>query len=269
MMTGRAIFAGVWAATAVAVLLLAGGRALAAEVCALPAAPRIIASEGESGAKGARLVQVWDVPDAAVYWSDANPRNPAYDAFVAGVARHVRVTDPVALLRASPAWGDPQLKRNNALVADHAAEWIKPAGCLEKLMLSVQEARVATFYRPTEFAVLVLRSPTGSRLRIYYLTVNEDGIGRVSPLTEPAGLDVKQGWRVVVVLHNHSFHPGQPSLDGVLAPSTADAQFAVNLAAENGLSAAWITNGLNTSRIPAEAFGLFTAPVAPVAPSAR
>ncbi len=230
------------------------GEAKAADACAFSSPPRVIASESP------RLIQVWDVPDAAVYWSDADPVDPAFARFKAGVARHVRVTDPVALLRASPGFDNARLKANNALVADRAADWIAPAGCLEKLLVSVQHARVDTFARPTEFAAVVLRSPDRSRLRLYYLTIDQDGIGRMSPLTEPALADVKAGWNVEIALHNHAFHPGQPSLDGVVAPSEADAQFAVNFAGEAGLQSAWITNGLHTSRIPASAFGLFTAP---------
>jgi hypothetical protein len=241
-------------------LVLTQGSALASERCAFPASPRVIFSEGASGAKGSRLIQVWEVPNAPVYWSLADPADPAYASFRAGVERHVRDADPVTLLRASPGWDNPRIQRNNALVAQRASDWIRPAGCLEKLLLSVQHARVDTFRQPTEFASLVLRSRHNDRLRIYYFTVNEDWIGRMSPLTEPAVADVKLGWKLLVALHNHGFHPGQPSLNGVLAPSEADAAFAANFAAEAGLQAAWITNGLNTSRIPAEAFSLFNEP---------
>ena len=254
---------GRWAGSiAVALLALALGttEASAAEICAFPTPPRVITSEGVSSAKGSRLLQVWDVPDARIYWTTADPADPAFQTFVTDVAKHVSVTDPVRLLRNSPAWDNPRLKQSNTLVADWATEWIHPAGCLEKLLLSLQHQRVSLLERPTEFAALVLRSPDGDRLRIYYLTINEDGIGRMSPLTEPAMLDVGAGWHVEIALHNHSFHPGQPSIDGVLAPSEADAQFAANFAADAGLQAAWITNGLHTSRIPASAFGLFTAP---------
>lgn len=265
MKTGRL---GRWAASAAAALFaltLDVASAWATDVCALPTSPRIIASEGASSAKGSRRVQIWEVPDARVYWSETDPADPLFQAFKAGVARHVPITDPVRLLRASPAWDNPRLKQNNALVADGADAWIRPAGCLEKLLLAYQHGRVDLFERPTEFAALVLRSPEGDRLRISYLTINEDGIGRMSPLTEPAVADVEAGWRLEIALHNHSFHPDQPSLNGVLAPSEADAQFAVNLAADAGLRAAWITNGLHTSRIPAQAFGLFVSPAAPPA----
>lgn len=254
---------GRWAgsiAGALLALALGATEASTAEICAFPTPPRVITSEGVSSAKGSRLLQVWDVPDARIYWTTADPTDPAFQAFVADVAKHVPVTDPVRLLRTSPAWDNPRLKQSNALVADRASEWIRPAGCLEKLLLSVQHRRINLFERPTEFAALALRSPEGDRLRIYYLTINEDGIGRMSPLTEPAMVDVKAGWRMEIMLHNHSFHPGQPSIDGVLAPSEADSQFVANFAADAGLQAAWITNGLHSSRIPASAFGLFTAP---------
>jgi hypothetical protein len=255
---------GRWAGSiAVALLVLALGatEASAGEICAFPTPPRFITSEGVSSAKGSRLLQVWDVPDARIYWTTADPADPAFRTFVADVAKHVPVTDPVRLLRTSPAWDNARLKQSNALVADRASEWIRPAGCLEKLLLSVQHGRVNLFERPTEFAALVLRSPEGDRLRIYYLTINEDGIGRMSPLTALAMVDIKASWRMEIMLHNHSFHPGQPSIDGVLAPSEADSQFVANFAASGGLQAAWITNGLHSSRIPASAFGLFTAPV--------
>ena len=104
---------------------------------------------------------------------------------------------------------------------------------------------------------MVLRSADGARLRIYFYTINQDGIGRVSPVSEPALADVKQGWRVVLGMHTHVFHPGQPMLDGILAPSIADADFNANFAEEGGMQSAWITNGIHTVRIPAEAFGLF------------
>lgn len=249
-------------AAGIAALAMSATATRAAEVCALPASPRILASEGASSAKGGRLLQMWDISDAPVYWSATDPVDPAFRSFVAGVARHVTVTDPVRLLRTSPAWDNPRLKLNNTVVADRADAWIRPAGCLEKLLLTVQHARVDMFERPTEFAALVLRSPAGDRLRIYFLTINEDGIGRASPLTDPALVDVKAGWSPEIALHNHSFHPGQPSLDGILAPSEADAQFMANLAAASGLREAWITNGLHTSRIPASAFELFS-PTAP------
>lgn len=177
------------------------------------------------------------------------PLGPAYQDFVAKLEKTGIATDPLALLAASPT-------PNNDLVARNAADWIKPAGCLEKLLIGYQHARVDTFAAATEFASLVLRSPDETQLRIYFYTINQDGIGRASPITEPALADVKAGWRFAIALHNHAFHPGQPKLNGITAPSVPDADFNVNLSA-SGLEQAWITNGLHTARIPAAAFGQF------------
>jgi hypothetical protein len=101
-----------------------------------------------------------------------------------------------------------------------------------------------------------MRSADNSRLRVYFYTINQDGIGRASPLTQPAERDRQAGWTMEIVLHSHVFHPGQPELDGLIAPSVADADLAFNLL-DAGLKQAWITNGVHTVRIPADAFGLF------------
>lgn len=179
----------------------------------------------------------------------ATPSSESYQDFLAKLGKTGINTEPLALLAASPT-------PNNDLVARNASEWIKPAGCLEKLLIGYQHDRVDTFAAPTEFASLVLRSPDGSRLRIYYYTINQDGIGRASPITEPAMVDLQAGWRLAIALHNHAFHPGQPKLNGIIAPSDPDADFNANLAA-SGLEQAWITNGLHTVRIPASAFSQF------------
>jgi len=227
--------------------VLWAGAAGAREACALPPA-RVIEQSGEPGAKDERLLQVWEVADAAVWWSDADPEG--YGAFRAKVARHAGETDPVKLLAQVPGV-------NNRLVAARAAEWIRPANCLEKALQQVQDRRIDTFASPTEFAAVVLRSADGARLRIYFYTVNQDGIGRMTPVSAPAIADHQAGWKVLGALHNHAFHPGQPELNGPLAPSGPDAQFNANFAESAGLAEAWITNGLHTARIPAAAFGLF------------
>lgn len=227
--------------------VLWAGSAAAREACALPPA-RVIEQSGEPGAKGGRLLQVWEVADAAVWWSDADPAG--YGAFRAKVAQHAGETDPLKLLAQVPS-------ANNRIVSQWAADWIRPANCLEKLLQQAQDRRIDTFTSPTEFLAAVLRSADGARLRIYFYTINQDGIGRATPVTGPATADHQAGWKVLGILHNHAFHPGQPELNSPLAPSTPDARSMANFAASAGLAEAWITNGLHTARIPAAAFGLF------------
>jgi hypothetical protein len=217
--------------------------------CSLAAIPTVLLESGDENGPNGKLLQVWEAPNNPVLWSEATPRDRTYQDFLAKLDKTGIDTDPLAILAASPT-------HNNDLVASNASDWIQPAGCLEKFLTAHQHARMDTFAAPTEFASLVLRSPDETRLRVYYYTINQDGIGRATPITEPALADVRAGWRLAVALHNHAFHPGQPALNGIVAPSVPDADFNVNLAA-NGLEQAWITNGLHTVRIPASAFARF------------
>ena len=222
--------------------------------CSLPEASVMDASGDPHGPDG-RLLQVWEIADDPALWGAGEPLSEGYRDFREKVAAKGIETDPVALLKASPATDG--IRTNNDLVAARAAAWIRPAGCLEKYLVGLQHARIDTFVEPTEFMAMVLRSADGARLRIYFYTINQDGIGRVGPVSEPALADVGRGWCVVLGLHTHVFHQGQPMLDGILAPSIADADFNANFAAEGGMQEAWITNGIHTVRIPAAAFGAF------------
>ncbi|THD67304.1 hypothetical protein [Phenylobacterium sp.] len=245
-MAGRRRFgvAGVVAALAVAI---AGGAGAAPAVCAFAAPPKVLLSEGDAHAKGSKLLQVWDTPDAPVLWSPAEP--DGYEAFLARAMRQ-ETTDPVRLLDQNPY-------ANSHLVAANAAAWIAPANCLEMLLYQAQDQRIETFTAPTEFMAMVLRSPDGARLRVYFYSINQDGIGRATPVADPAEADFKAGWTILAGLHNHNFHPGDPTLNGPVAPSNPDAKFNATFAAEAGMQAAWITNGVSTAHIPAAAFGRF------------
>ncbi|WP_133254286.1 hypothetical protein [Phenylobacterium deserti] len=223
------------------------------ERCAFSRPPMVLLEEGDPHQPGSRWLQVWEVPDTPVLWSQADP--DGYQAFRAAVARHV--DDPDPLRRLAEAGGDAQHRANNARVAASAVEWIRPARCLQKLLQLSQHERIDTFTAPTEFAAFILRSPDKGQLRIYAYTVNQDGIGRMDPLTDPVIAARKEGWEVLAGLHNHAFHPGRPALNGPLAPSLPDAQFNSRFAEDTGMQSAWITNGLHTVEIPASAFPLF------------
>jgi len=235
-----------WAGVFAGLALGAGARA--EEACAFPEPPRVIEQAGAADAAGGRLRQVWEMEDRPVWWSRTKPEG--YGAFEAKAAAKAGETDPLRLLAQAPS-------ANNRRVAARAADWIGPINCLEMLLQQTQDRRVDTFASPTEFMAIVLRSPDAQRLRVYYYTVNQDGIGRTSPISDLALADRGEGWSVLAALHNHAFHPGTPSLNGLLAPSGPDAQFLANFAASAGLAEAWITNGLHTARIPASAFGRF------------
>jgi hypothetical protein len=158
--------------------------------------------------------------------------------------------DPVAALRANPSI-------NNDIVLAAAAEWIHPANCLEKLLMGIQNDRVSIRRHPTEFVSIGLYRPETERMRIYFYSVNRNGIGAMTPLTRLIDADLLVGWRVKFVLHNHAFHLSDPELNGILAPSIPDANFNGNFAKSHGLPEALITNGIDTVVIPAAAFGRF------------
>ncbi|ODT86672.1 MAG: hypothetical protein ABS78_15415 [Phenylobacterium sp. SCN 70-31] len=208
----------------------------------------MLMAEGEPHAAGSKLLQMWEFDDAPVFASEAEPAG--YEAFRRRAAAAVGDTDPLRPLRANPG-------RNNDLVARHAGAWVRPATCLQKLLQKAQDDRIDTFASPTEFMAFVLRSPDGARLRVYFYTANFDGIGRVGPAAEPAARDHAAGWTVLAGVHNHNFHPHDPTLNGAVGPSLPDAQFNLRFHAQTGMAEAWITNGLHTAQIPAAAFPLF------------
>lgn len=220
------------------------------ETCTLAATPTVLMSKGLAHEPGGVLLQTWELPDNPSLWTHARPTQAGYADFLLRLEHQPTSTDPLALLSASPT-------PNNKVVIQASDKWLRPATCLEKFLIGYQHSRIDTFAMPTEFAAFVLRSTDGTRLRIYFYTANQDGIGRMTPLTEPVAADARSGWRVMVGLHSHVFHPGQPTLNGILGPSTADAGFNLSFGEQASMQEAWITNGLHTVRIPASAFGAF------------
>lgn len=236
--------------------------ARAETACAFPDAPQVLMEEGDPHEIGSRLLQVWEVGDDPVFWSPTVPDDAAYRDFRRQVDALGIETDPVRLLEASPT-------ANNLIVIDNADDWIGPAFCLEMLLYAHQHARLDTFAAPTEFGAIVLRSSDEDRLRIYYFTVNQDGLGNMDTIVEPVLEDRAEGWTVQVALHSHVFHPGQPMIDGILAPSEPDADFHVRLHEVTGLREAWITNGIDTVRMPADSFDRFERPAPGDGPANR
>ena len=240
--------------------MIATVPAQAQTACAFETPPLVLMENGDPHAQGSRLLQVWEMRDDPVFWSQAEPASPDYQRFKAQVAERNIDTDPVRLLERSPT-------DNNRIVLQNAGAWIGPAGCLEMLLYGYQHARMDTLEVPTEFASIILRSPDEARLRVYFTTVNQDGLGNMDPIVEPVLIDKRAGWQVLVALHSHVFHPGQPEIDGIPAPSEPDADFHVRLHEASGLREAWITNGVDTVRMPASSFDGFTRPSSASDPS--
>lgn len=234
-------------------LTVAAMPAQADTTCKFENEPRVLMADGDPHEVGSKLLQLWEVPNHPVLWSETAPETGDYRRFRLELAERKIETDPVRLLERSPT-------ENNRMVVRNAGNWIRPAACLEMLMFGHQHGRLNIFETPSEFASIILRSADRQRLRVYYYTINHDGIGRMDPVVEPVLEDSRDGWEVLVALHSHVFHPGQPQIDGILAPSEPDADFHVRFHAESGVRDARITNGVHTVIMPASSFDGFKRP---------
>jgi hypothetical protein len=230
-------------------LLIANSVNAQSNSCSLPT-PNILVSEGASHLPDSRLFQYWDIPDRAGLWAETGQTSSAYRRYIRKVRAMNVNTDPVVALTAYPGV-------NNYLVKASAPQWIRPSNCLEKLLMGLQDSRVSILQAPTEFVSVVLKKPATNQLRIYFYSVNRNGIGAMTPITRRVDQDVADGWALKFVLHNHAFSATDAALNGILAPSNPDANFNVNFARSHGLPEARITNGLNTVVLPATSFDKF------------
>jgi hypothetical protein len=229
--------------------------------CRLDGAPTVLLEEGAPTEKGSRLLLAWEVNNDAAFWSDVVPELPSLAGFRGAIAAAGLDADPRALLRRSLAAGakdDPE-RRNLELVLEEGERWLGPISCLEALFFSYQAERMDMATSPTEFTVFLLRSADGTRLKIYYYTVNQAGIGNTRALTEAMAGDLAAGWRLWVNLHNHNFFLSKPDVGGWPAPGLSDMRLFLGLRDERGLEAIWVTNGFSTARIPAADFDRFSA----------
>jgi hypothetical protein len=245
-----------------ALVLLLGLQGAPRGACSFESEPRVILSEGNPHEEGSSILQLWEVANSPVLWSGAGQAPPgSYQRFLRQLSGLGIETDPVALLRRKAALpqASPGDAFNARLAADHAEAWISPINCLEALLLGAQNERVPLLERSTEFTAFILGSRDHSRIRIYSLTKNQDGIGNAGSVLELVAADLETGWSLLANLHNHNFRPTEVDLNAVTAPSLSDTQFYLYLRDTHRLQSAWITNGVSTLRIPARDLSKFQA----------
>ena len=229
--------------------------------CAFDTAATMISTSGADHEPGSTLFQVWELDDSAAFWATETPDSPGYAAFERHLKGSGLETDAAALLRVERQPGESAADLFNRGVAlDRAETWIGPANCLERLLIGMQNERMPILETSTEFAAVILRSADARRVRIYHFAKNTAGFGGLGELLVPVGSDRRAGWTVHAFLHNHNFRSGRGVSSGVTAPSAGDAQSQLSLAEGLQLQEAWITNGLDTIRIPAAEFRLFQSP---------
>lgn len=165
--------------------------------------------------------------------------------------------------------GSPRARReaaNGTAVAEGRVGHMEAASCLDLLLFRVQARRFPMIEHPTEFGAFVLKR--GEDLRVYFSGADRVGQKLRGAITERVKADVAAGFELVAHLHNHPFlfdrvvgdrmwsNPANlQDIAGALAPSTVDVQLYRRFRDSLGLRAAWITNGLDSVRIPAEEFG--------------
>jgi hypothetical protein len=216
--------------------------------CAPPAKREVVVSDG-----AARLER-WDSTDAGeagALFSTTLPDDTAYRVFRDTVrADGAELRRPIA--DREPPIDDPTREmwrredHNAELVMSGKAGRLRPMQCLEAL----------TFVPDRETIVLVLRR--GEALRLYVGTSDQMFPPKSVYGTTQAAADVADGWRLDVVLHNHTVQRrGAKIALGMPTLSIADVSLFRHLVAELGLAGAWVTNGVFTALVPAADFPLF------------
>jgi hypothetical protein len=214
--------------------------------CRFSSPPAIVIKEPS------RVLQHWDVDDSPRWSSGMMPDSPAFRRFIRYVRARMDVSALDRYIKPSASATGPD-ERNTRLMLSEKIGDVAPIDCLEALLFSEQAMRHPMETRPTEFLALVLRRDERGkgRLRIWYFTVDQPGIGRPGPIVDAVTEDVKAGWKPVLNLHNHNFFfDKSPVVPGVPWPSANDAQVMKNLTF-NGLPVprTGVTNGFVTSHL--------------------
>jgi len=235
------------------------GRAASPEAgaCGWPVAPVVLRQTADT------VYQSWTY-DADRLPASADPsRLPALAAFLDTVRGRVGALDARALLRRQVAFyasrpdSDSQGEAaNGRLVLGGSAGALRPASCLEALLVEEQAARFPMTSHPTEFHALVMeRGEAGARqVRVYFAGSGAPWPPKADPLLERVAADRREGWRAVAHLHNHPFLFANGDIAGANAPSLSDVQFWRFLRESYGIESARVTNGFATFQAPAAAF---------------
>ena len=239
------------------VLLLLSFRSANAENCTFSSAPKLI------GASPGHLLQYWDFEDSAVLQSPAIVTSSVFASYRSQVSTKLNVDPKTLLSRYLRAGGADDDNYNIGVILRSVTEYIRPARCIETLLLEYQLNRnPRMLVAPTEFFSVFLTDASG-HLRVYYVTDDQNGLRNLRSLFLHVESDIADGWLVTGNLHNHNFFMANIDLDeahhpqGVLAPSANDIGLFQSMREQYHLQEALITNGFDTVVIWADKFNLF------------
>lgn len=189
---------------------------------------------------------------------------PALASFLDTVRARVGPLDARALLdrqiahyAALPDSDSQGEAANGRLVLTGGVGTLRPADCLEALLVDYQAARFPMASHPTEFHALIMERgrAAGRQLRVYFAASGAPWPPRANLLLQHAQADRREGWRAVAHLHNHPFlFAGGGDIAGANAPSLTDVQFWRYLRDSLGVESARVTNGFATFDAPAASF---------------
>lgn len=251
-------FAGLLVAGVTILAACAGTRAPApsarAGECRWPVAPMVLRQVADT------VEQVWTFAGRDLAERVETSRLPALAAFLDTVRSRVGALDARAMLQRQAAYygsrpdSDSQGEAmNGRLVLGGSVGTLRPASCLEALLVEYQAARFPMASHPTEFhAVLMQR---GDSVRVYFAASGAPWPPKARLMFERAEADHAAGWRAVAHLHNHPFEFSDPGdIAGANAPSMTDVQFWRHLRESLGVESARVTNGFATFEAPAASF---------------
>jgi hypothetical protein len=227
--------------------------------CRWPVAPVVLRQAADT------IEQSWTFEAGQLPGRVTPSRLPALAAFLDTVRARAGALDARALLERQVEYyaGRPDSDSqgeaaNGRLVLGGSAGRLRPADCLEALLVDYQAARFPMASHPTEFhAVVMERSDAGRRrVRVYFAASSAPWPPKANLLFERAAADRAAGWRAVAHLHNHPFlfAAGGGDIAGANAPSLTDVQFWRHLRESLGIESARVTNGFATFEAPAAAF---------------
>lgn len=229
-----------------------------AEGCRWPVAPVVLRQAADT------VEQSWTYEAGQLPERVTLASLPALSAFLDTVRTRVGALDARALLERQVAYyaGRPDSDSqgeaaNGRIVLGDSAGTLRPADCLEALLVEYQAARFPMASHPTEFhAVVMERSDAGRRwVRVYFAASGAPWPPKAKLLFERAEADRAAGWRAVAHLHNHPFEfSSGGDIAGANAPSLTDVQFWRHLRESLGIESARVTNGFATFEAPAAAF---------------
>ena len=188
------------------------------------------------------LLQRWELEASRDLFTPATELSPALEAYRREIRQRVGETGPADLLRVQldEDWLPEGDLKNVELALEGEAGRIRPIDRLEAFLLDIQLRRGDMIADPTEFLSLVLQR--GDRLKIYFYTLDQGGIGGVGRIHSLVEADVAAGFALERSIHNHNFFfDSEHGVLGGTVPSTADVWISRAQRDEFGLRTATIT----------------------------